>query len=659
MADVPKDVVEQTHQILKNIRKPARLTDTPWFHCQVEDRQASTESMTSVQALRAVLDDALTVLESESAEYADLLRGRFWEGLTVNQMITAKRPQFVVARTFHNRQSEAIQQFTKILWQQEQACKETLALTLTTAEPVQVTEEEVPPPRTRSRVVVYAAVIVSLLVVVLFAAALVGTRTPTSAQQASATAVSSPGVTASTCGEVGRVTAPSADRFVRSQGVSVFNQVNTANAVLTDKVRSLTIDERGLWIGYFSLGPQAAGGVGHYDKATWAQCLAGTPSLPMDVNAVAVDHNGLLWAATEKNGAAYYNGQEWRVFTSQDGLPSNQTYSVTVDPDGAIWIGTWEGVTRFDGQSWSVPYSTENNTLRNNRVIAVVFDAAKNIWVGHINDGLSYFDSSTQQWKGFTSRNSPLTGDKVRSILLRPSATAGSPEEVWVATADGGISVFSNGAWASYRGGSVLPSDDVRVLTLDRYNRVWAGTSKGTVYFDGTQWLTYHTYDTLSIAIGPDCEQCPFDTDHVWTGTADAGLTHSRIPLPDAVIDVIEVRYPKVVAPGEEFHPKIVVAPRAPYELREDRGDFLSNTDESDDNLFGAYARVPVKGTITGEQHYTFVDHDNAIRAPQLAEGETEREYTSTWRVWMFTRYVGPPIKITFTVRRPSTTPTP
>ena len=38
--------------------------------------------------------------------------------------------------------------------------------------------------------------------------------------------------------------------------------------------------------------------------------------------------------------------------------------------------------------------------------------------------------------------------------------------------------------------------------------------------------------------------------------------------------------------------------------------------------------------------------------APALPDGVGEQSFTSSWRVWMHTRYVGPPVHITFTVRR-------
>ena len=74
------------------------------------------------------------------------------------------------------------------------------------------------------------------------------------------------------CGEVERITAPSVPRFIRDQGISAFTVENTEGAVLNNRIRVLTIDPRGLWVGYRATDQNPINGVGQYDKATWANC---------------------------------------------------------------------------------------------------------------------------------------------------------------------------------------------------------------------------------------------------------------------------------------------------------------------------------------------------------------------------------------------------
>jgi hypothetical protein len=122
-------------------------------------------------------------------------------------------------------------------------------------------------------------------------------------------------------------------------------------------------------------------------------------------------------------------------------------------------------------------------------------------------------------------------------------------------------------------------------------------------------------------------------------------LLDTSTPLP-----VVTATYPFPLKPGEKLRFEITVSPEGVYELRDDRGDFLSNTDADDFNLFGAWPIIGVKEVVVQGQPYTFTDFDNPFIAPNLPADVDESQFTSTWRVWMRTRYVGPYIRLVFTV---------
>ncbi len=492
----------------------------------------------------------------------------------------------------------------------------------------------------------------------LVAAAPGATTAPPVAAPAAATAGQP--LTTPVCGEAARIKVQTPP-FVRSQGLTAFSPDNTEGAVISPWARAIVIDERGVFSGYFPGGESPRGGVMHFDKATWANCNLPGEGPALNVNALAIDARDRLWAGTEEGGVSVWEGDRWRTYTTDDGLPSNKIYGLTVDAAGNVWAATWEGVAKFDGERWSVPYTVSNNTIFSNHAHAIAFDSAGSIWVAHIDDGVSQYREADGRWVHHTAA-SGMGGNKGRSIVIRPAAS-GEAESVWVATADGGVSVFEQGRWTAYREADGLPSDDVGALALDKHRRVWAATTGGTAWFDGERWATYDTLWTVSLAFGPACEGCPYTDEHVWTGTAETGLTVSRLPYPDLAMDVLGLRFfdregseisqPVVVAPGEAFRPEITVQPRSPYQLLESRGDMLVHLDADDALRFGAYERIPVKGTIEPGQPFTFTDYDNFYVAPQLEKGEAERTFTSTWRTWVHGRYAGPPIGVTFTVRNP------
>lgn len=88
------------------------------------------------------------------------------------------------------------------------------------------------------------------------------------------------------------------------------------------------------------------GGVSRFNGRTWTTYSKADGLGGNFVFALAVDHNGLLWAGTD-GGVSWFDGTRWRTYTTRDGLMDNFVYSIAVDDDGNKWFGTRVGVSRF------------------------------------------------------------------------------------------------------------------------------------------------------------------------------------------------------------------------------------------------------------------------------------------------------------------------
>jgi len=70
------------------------------------------------------------------------------------------------------------------------------------------------------------------------------------------------------------------------------------------------------------------------------------------VSAVVEDDNGYLWMATLGGGLARFDGREFKVYTTLNGLLSNIISYLTIDSQKNLWIVHPRGITRFDGVSF-------------------------------------------------------------------------------------------------------------------------------------------------------------------------------------------------------------------------------------------------------------------------------------------------------------------
>lgn len=64
------------------------------------------------------------------------------------------------------------------------------------------------------------------------------------------------------------------------------------------------------------------------------------------------DKNGYLWVGTEGGGLARFDGRDFKVYTTLDGLQSNIVTHLEIDDQENLWIVHPRGITRFDGVSF-------------------------------------------------------------------------------------------------------------------------------------------------------------------------------------------------------------------------------------------------------------------------------------------------------------------
>ena len=78
---------------------------------------------------------------------------------------------------------------------------------------------------------------------------------------------------------------------------------------------------------------------------------------------------------------------DWRVYTTLDGLPTNEINAVELDGDGNLWVATEAGLSQI-GRDGEVAFTlTESNSgLASNRVTSLLFDVgASELWIGTFN----------------------------------------------------------------------------------------------------------------------------------------------------------------------------------------------------------------------------------------------------------------------------------
>ncbi|HXN06555.1 MAG TPA: two-component regulator propeller domain-containing protein, partial [Nitrospiria bacterium] len=59
------------------------------------------------------------------------------------------------------------------------------------------------------------------------------------------------------------------------------------------------------------------------------------------------DERGRLWAGTN-GGVSVYDGKRWKTFSENDGLINNNVFALAFDSRGALYLGTWKGLSKME-----------------------------------------------------------------------------------------------------------------------------------------------------------------------------------------------------------------------------------------------------------------------------------------------------------------------
>ncbi len=227
------------------------------------------------------------------------------------------------------------------------------------------------------------------------------------------------------------------------------------------------------------------------------------------VLSIAQTKNGYLWLG-DYQGVSRFDGVRFSPLEMQE---DTEFYMRTInalfcDSRGDLWIATQEGLFRYnDGK---IIQYTKKDGLSYQWVYTVAEDPSGNLWFG-THEGISKWDGHS-----FTKYLPEQLHDRkyVHYISIDPDST------VWAGTQDG-VLVFMNGAWKMITERNGLANNAVWAIVRDSDGSHWIGTEGGLSHYKNGKFRNYTTADGLPSNI-INCLM--WDRDHnLWIGT-EGGL---------------------------------------------------------------------------------------------------------------------------------------
>lgn len=235
-------------------------------------------------------------------------------------------------------------------------------------------------------------------------------------------------------------------------------------------------------------------------KYTYRTATGPYSDTSVSISSIIEDKNGNIWSATMGEGVYRYDGKSFVNFTVKNGLATNLVYTMIEDKDGNIWFGTTDGVSRYNGKSFTnIPFSIINGSsnapfsIKSNDPLKLKehFSTFKEVWS-------LLQDRTGKIWLGTTDGVYRYDGEKFTSIadldasknsnIIHVAVTSLAEDEagnIWFTSWTDGLCRFDGKSITK-----VSPNDlGFNSMMLDRNGNFWLGRrneNEGGVFrFDG------------------------------------------------------------------------------------------------------------------------------------------------------------------------------
>lgn len=227
--------------------------------------------------------------------------------------------------------------------------------------------------------------------------------------------------------------------------------------------------------------------------------------------------------------SAQFSTMQFEYITIAEGLPHNTVFCLLQDKNGFMWLGTQDGLVRFDGYNCHVFRQNKADTLgfQGKSIQCLLEDKQGNLWVGTQTDGLNIRNSQTGQFESlkYNTLLAQLSKTWVKTLFEDING------RIWIGTMGKGVFVFDPKTHTLKRfdnKNSLLKDNAVSKVVQDENGTIWVGTNgKGIYYFEDNTQNFQQLHATKAGDTDFDSYRKTLFADKkgtVWVGTEGSGL---------------------------------------------------------------------------------------------------------------------------------------
>lgn len=237
------------------------------------------------------------------------------------------------------------------------------------------------------------------------------------------------------------------------------------------------------------------------------------------------------------------SGQQFIRLDMPNDFPNKTINKVCQDFNGLIWIGTNDGLCRYDSKDKVKIYKAHSDEfpsgLLSNTIQEIVPDSSGHLWIGTKLGGLTKFNQKTNSWKTFKndpSDSSSLSNNDILSLLLD------SQDRLWIGT-EKGLNLYVDSLESFIRfipdpnDSNSLNSKAILSISEDNKGWIWITTWAGGIHLLLTDKDNKVEESKFKVILPPGDESRLSNwtffndsQDRYWLGSHEDGLALMQVP---------------------------------------------------------------------------------------------------------------------------------